>query len=177
MTVRRVVTGHDPHGRSVVVWDSEAPAHHDFEAIAGMSTTTVWATPSSGWADPRDGDPSTRVERHVPAPGESRFVIVTFPPDGVFASPDFDPMGASAEQQQVSPDLAALFERDAPGMHTTPTVDYAVVLSGTVWLELDDHVLVPLTPGDTVVQNRTRHAWRNLGAEPTIVAFVNLGTA
>ena len=50
-----------------------------------------------------------------------------------------------------------------PGMHTTATIDFEVVLDGEIWLELDDGVEVHLRAGDTVVQNGTRHAWRNHG--------------
>jgi quercetin dioxygenase-like cupin family protein len=52
-----------------------------------------------------------------------------------------------------------------------------VVLSGEVWLELDDGQLTHLRTGDTVVQNGTRHAWRNLGAEPVTLAVVQVGAA
>ena len=48
-----------------------------------------------------------------------------------------------------------------PGMHTTDTIDFEVVLEGTITLELDDGAEVTLRPGDTVVQNGTRHRWKN----------------
>jgi quercetin dioxygenase-like cupin family protein len=48
-------------------------------------------------------------------------------------------------------------------MHATDTIDFEVVLEGTVILELDDDAEVTLHPGDTVVQNGTRHRWRNGG--------------
>ena len=61
------------------------------------------------------------------------------------------------------PGLTGYMEPDAPGMHTTDTIDFEVVLDGEVWLELDDGAEVHLQTGDTVVQNGTRHAWRNRG--------------
>jgi len=39
-------------------------------------------------------------------------------------------------------------------------VDYGVVISGRLALELDDGKQVDLEPGDVVIQNGTRHAWR-----------------
>jgi uncharacterized cupin superfamily protein len=45
-------------------------------------------------------------------------------------------------------------------MHATATVGYEYVLEGEVVTELDD-AEVTLRPGDAVVQNGTRHAWRN----------------
>jgi quercetin dioxygenase-like cupin family protein len=62
-----------------------------------------------------------------------------------------------------------------PGMHTTATIDFEVVLSGTVTLELDDGAMVTLQPGDTVVQNGTRHRWGNPGSEPATLAVFLIG--
>lgn len=174
MQVRRVVTGHNELGKAVVVWDGIAPNRHTFTAIPGMDTTMVWAsTPEP--ITTSSIDPTTTVTRHVAGPGESRFVVVTFPPDSVFTSSDFDPAAAQAEHMSVSPDLVELFEPENPGMHVTPTVDYIIVLKGEVTLELDDEVLVPLKVGDTVVQNGTRHGWRNPGTEPTTLCVVMIG--
>ena len=61
------------------------------------------------------------------------------------------------------------------GMHTTDTVDYEFVISGEVVLELDDGAEVTLRPGDTVVQNGTRHAWRNRTSEPAVLVVVLVG--
>jgi len=64
---------------------------------------------------------------------------------------------------------------DENGMHTTDTIDYNIVISGEVWMELDDGVEVHLKPFDCVVQNGTRHAWRNRGSERCFVAFIAIG--
>ena len=60
-------------------------------------------------------------------------------------------------------------------MHTTATVDFEVVLSGSVTLELDDGASVTLHPGDTVVQNGTRHRWSNPGDVPVVIAVFLIG--
>lgn len=60
-------------------------------------------------------------------------------------------------------------------MHTNKPVDYVVVLDGDLWMELDDGQLTRLGPGDTVVQNGTGHAWRNLGEKRATVAVVQVG--
>jgi quercetin dioxygenase-like cupin family protein len=62
-----------------------------------------------------------------------------------------------------------------PGMHTTATIDFEVLLSGSVTLELDDGAKVDLRPGDTVVQNGTRHRWSNAGTEPAVLAVFICG--
>jgi uncharacterized cupin superfamily protein len=51
--------------------------------------------------------------------------------------------------------MAEVLEPENPGMHTTDTVDFDVVMSGEVYLELDDGSEVLLKAGDCVVQNGT----------------------
>ncbi|WP_306181006.1 cupin domain-containing protein [Rhizobium sp. AN73] len=102
-------------------------------------------------------------------------MIVSFPPDSVMADPSFDPIAADAEQRQHLPGLAELFEREAPGMHMTVTVDYDIVLDGEIWLELDDGAEVHLRKGDVAVQCGTRHAWRNKSTSPATMAFILIG--
>ena len=51
-------------------------------------------------------------------------------------------------------------EADNPGMHATDSVDYGVILSGKITMELDDGEVTELVPGDVWIQNGTRHAWR-----------------
>jgi quercetin dioxygenase-like cupin family protein len=60
-------------------------------------------------------------------------------------------------------------------MHTTDTTDFEIVLSGQIALELDGGAEVVLGPGDVVVQNGTRHRWRNVGAVPATMAIVIVG--
>jgi mannose-6-phosphate isomerase-like protein (cupin superfamily) len=61
----------------------------------------------------------------------------------------------------------------APRNHRTETVDYAVVLSGEIDMELEGAV-VHLAAGDVLVQQNTMHNWVNRGAEPCVIAFVLL---
>jgi quercetin dioxygenase-like cupin family protein len=60
----------------------------------------------------------------------------------------------------------------APRNHRTESIDYAVVISGAIEMELDDKVVVKLKAGDVLVQRGTIHNWVNRGAEPCVVAFV-----
>jgi quercetin dioxygenase-like cupin family protein len=59
----------------------------------------------------------------------------------------------------------------APRNHRTSSIDYAVVLSGEIDMELDDS-LVHLEAGDVLVQRGTVHNWVNNGSEPCVIAFV-----
>jgi mannose-6-phosphate isomerase-like protein (cupin superfamily) len=60
----------------------------------------------------------------------------------------------------------------APRNHRTDSIDYAVVLSGEIDMELDDGVSVHLRQGDTLVQRGTIHNWVNRGTQPCVIAFV-----
>jgi mannose-6-phosphate isomerase-like protein (cupin superfamily) len=73
------------------------------------------------------------------------------------------------------PGLGELLEPENPGMHTSQTVDYIVVLSGEVDLELDAGERRRLRAGDCVIQNATRHAWRNPGSVDCVMAVVVVG--
>jgi uncharacterized cupin superfamily protein len=172
--MRRVVTGVDQGGRSIIASDQDI-AGHAFVEIPGMRETSLWATAGEGELDRSGQDPTGRLDDDLPGPGETRLHCVEFPPDEVFSSPDFDASAAAAEQSLVSPSLAALFEPASPGMHTTETTDYVFVLEGEICLELDDGVQVALRRGDTVVQNGTRHAWRNRSGAPAVLGVVNVG--
>ncbi len=59
----------------------------------------------------------------------------------------------------------------ASRMHRTETVDYAVVLSGEIEMQLDE-TKVHLRAGDVLVQQGTLHDWINRGTAPCIIAFV-----
>ncbi len=61
---------------------------------------------------------------------------------------------------------------NAPRMHRTDSVDYALVLSGKIDMELDDGVMVHLKAGDVMVQRGTVHNWLNRGTVPCVIAFV-----
>ena len=64
----------------------------------------------------------------------------------------------------------------APGVtprnHRTDSIDYAVVISGSIEMELDDGVVAKLNAGDVLVQRGTIHNWVNKGTEPCVIAFV-----
>ncbi|WP_060887249.1 cupin domain-containing protein [Streptomyces caniscabiei] len=171
--VRRVVTGVDASGRAVIVSDGEPPVTRRYTHTPGFARSLVWNTAAP--AAPEQ-DPTESLKSYVPAPGETIALTVTFPPGSVYADPGWDPVAAGAEQLENTPGLAELFEPDNPGMHTTPTVDYGVVLSGEIVLDLDDGETALLHPGDLVVQNGTRHAWRNPGTEPATLFFVLMGS-
>jgi quercetin dioxygenase-like cupin family protein len=59
-----------------------------------------------------------------------------------------------------------------PRMHRTESIDYAVVMSGEIWMELDDGEEVHLRAGDVLVQRGTIHNWINRSDQTCRIAFV-----
>jgi hypothetical protein len=177
MNVRRVIIATDDSGASTVASDGAPPRTHDFAYIRGFSQSLVWATPPHPKL-PYDGsDPTPDATTFLPEPGGTTFTLLTFPPDAVYAEPSFDGPAAGAESLQQSPGIAELFEPNNPGMHTTPTIDYDVVLDGEIWLELSDGREVRLVAGDVVVQHGARHAWRNKSDRPATIAAILIGAS
>jgi hypothetical protein len=171
--IRRVVTGNSPAGAAMVAMDAAPPRTDAFKSIPGLVSRLIWATSKESSLPFNGTDPTKLVDDFIPAPGETRMLVLTFPPDSVFASPSFNPQAAMAENLAVSPGLAERFEPD--GKHTTPTIDYGIVLDGEIWLELEDGVETCLKPFDVFVQNGTRHAWRNKSDKPASFAVVLIG--
>ena len=114
-------------------------------------------------------------DAYFPSVGGVRFGFFTLPPADAPAAEIADLDGALANFEAAMPGLLGHMEPDNPGMHTTDTVDFEVIISGQVVLELDDGASVTLQPGDTVVQNGTRHRWSNPGSVPALIAVFLAG--
>jgi hypothetical protein len=173
MQVRRVVTGHDADGNAVVASDTEVDGYRP-SLTPGSEFHFLWG----GDGPPHFPDDGSEPPHHpyFPAAGGFRFGFFAVPPGHrVATEPPADLDAALADFEEHMPGLRDHMEPDAPGMHTTSTVDFEVVLDGEVWLELDDGVEVHLKPGDTVVQNGTRHAWRNHGDTTARLAVILIG--
>ena len=164
---RRVVTGHDARGRSVVLMDGESPYSSFLEKAGGLRVTELWETRSSPADNSGAKDAADHERRIEPVGGGTVFRIIEYPPDSVRLK-TIDPesfypaMGAEA---------AGKAERGHPGMHRTRTLDYCVVLSGEIYAVLDEGEVL-LRAGDCLVQRGTRHAWSNRTERPCVVAFV-----
>jgi quercetin dioxygenase-like cupin family protein len=174
MDVRQVVTGRDAEGKSVFVSDEIVPP------------ITIAMAPGSEWhrlwgsdvppALPSDGTPPAQPDYFPPA-GGYRLGFFTLAPDSWGPPDDIDWAAARAEVEEKLPRMFEVNERENPGMHTTDTIDWLVVISGEVWLELDGGAEQRLGPGDCIIQNGTRHAWHNRSDEPCVMIVVLLGAA
>ena len=172
MNVRRVVTGHDDAGKAVFVSDEEV-SPVTTQLIPGAEFHQLWGADETPTFP--DAGKQPQVSTYFPTVGGFRFGIFTLGPAGGAPPPDLDVAAAVADLQAKLPGLMDHMEPDDPGMHTTDTVDFEVVLSGEVVLELDDGAERVLRQGDTVVQNGTRHRWTNRGAEPAVIAVFIVG--
>ncbi len=137
MKIRRVVTGHNGKGKSIVQWDSEVEMKPG--ARPGTSSALVWA--SKELPVKLTGEDPGKWQIGTTLPGGSVFWIVQYDP-GV-----------------------------AKRWHQTDSIDYAVVLSGEIYMELDEGE-VHLKAGDVLIQKSTMHNWVNRGTDPCVMAFV-----
>jgi quercetin dioxygenase-like cupin family protein len=138
LSLRRVVTGHDKHGKAVVIIDEQAK--NIVSGRPGALSSNVWTT--EGFPVRNDGD----------ADESARKVATTLANGTVFRVVEFSP---GVERRN----------------HRTDSIDYAVVLSGEIDMELDGST-VHLKGGDVLVQRGTIHNWVNRGAGPCVIAFI-----
>jgi len=174
--MKRIVTGHGADGKSIFVSAGAPP--HTISATA-MRWHEIWGTfPEDGVSSPAPGEEPYNDPRWVsvfPPVGHTAFRIIEFRPEEYQHAPN-KPLWDEVEMDHVRHNLPGVLEHlepENPGMHTTDTIDYGVVLSGRIVLELDDGASVELEAGDVVVQNGTRHAWRP--KERTRMAFFMIG--
>lgn len=165
---RRVVTGHNASGKSIVVIDGP-PAKIFGTDTRGLAE--LWNTDGAP-VDQRDSADRANIDVVLsPVANGSKFRFFAIAPE--------DPSLTDAQREaQVSKRFAAMgaaHERPDtgrhPAMHQTETVDYVMLLSGKVTLLLDEDER-DLEPFDVVVQRGTNHAWINRGTEPALLLAV-----
>ena len=138
LRIRRVVTGHDASGRTVVKIDEIAK--NLVSSRPGATAGVAWTT--EGFPVDNTGEEDAGLRK----------TVTTLDNGTVFRILELAP-GVS------------------PRNHRTDSIDYAVVMSGEVDMELDD-ATVNLKAGDVLVQRGTIHNWVNRGTEPCVIAFV-----
>lgn len=165
--VRRVLTGHDPAGRSTILADGYATNVMELASIPGLALTDLWETTGAPADNDGHADAAARPVRLEPPPRGTILRVVEFPPDASWRNRTdgkeaFNAIGAGHAQDTASAD---------PMMHRTNTVDYAIVLKGEITAVMERGETL-LRAGDILVQRGTNHSWSVRGSEPALVAFV-----
>jgi mannose-6-phosphate isomerase-like protein (cupin superfamily) len=159
LSTRRVVTGNDANGQSVVVSDEVL----DVLVFGNFELTQIWKTDRMP-PDLVGGDLTPGPFVHDPPPGGLYWRVLVRMPDNQSPEPD----GAGEGRIKIS-------DFKSGDMHTTETIDLFLVISGEIWLELDSSE-VHLRPGDSVVLRGSAHAWHNYGTEPSTLVAVAVST-
>lgn len=173
-SIRRVVTGHDANGRAVITSDGAPPATFPIQALPGLVFTEIWRTHVSPAPIDNSADPTIGPLRLGPTSSGSVIRVVEMPPDS--QQQHEAAAGVFAEIRASHASTAGSDPSKASGnalMHRTETIDYGIVISGEIWLVLDDSE-TRLLPGDIVVQRGTNHAWSNRTNQPARMAFILL---
>lgn len=145
---RRVVTGHDANGVSVVLSDGIVPVHRVMPQD-GVGFYEIWQTDAMP-APVSPVEPSEPTERTLRVPPE--------------------PNGTKIRINEFFPGFINELGNQSP-VHRTESIDYGIVLEGEIVLVLDDSE-VTLKAGDVVVQRGTDHAWANRSDKVCRVAFI-----
>lgn len=168
--VRRIVTGHDAAGRSIILQNALAQQVLAI-GVAEHGVTDIWRTHSIPADNCDVSDPCQGPLTLAPPKEGTVFRVVEFPPDREYLhaidhKAAFSAMGDDAVEA-ISGNAAII-------MHKTNSLDYAVVLSGEIYAVMDEgEALMQL--GDVLVQRGTNHGWSNRSDAPAIVAFVLMG--
>ena len=142
--IRRVITGHD--GRNVAKVIIEGSASNTKTPRDGVASTLMWSSdrmPVDIGTGENVEDMGARILGTAPPEHGSRFIVMEFA------------AGITSE------------------MHRTETIDYIVMLSGEIDMDMDDST-VKLRAGDIMVQRGTNHAWVNRSNAPARLAIVLL---
>lgn len=166
--IRRVITGHDAKGRSIIASDGPSPNVLPLAGVPSFALTDLWVTFDAPADNATPGDAAARPITLEPPPRGTILRVVEFPPDRDYVD-RWDRRQAFASMQ-AGDTLDHGGERH-PMMHRTATVDYAIVLSGEIWAVMDEGETL-LRAGDVLVQRGTNHAWSNRTDAPCRVAFI-----
>ena len=170
--VRRIVTGHDAAGRSIVTHDGAAPSVHTNPKRVGYCMTQLWMTDDMPVTVGNEADPTDRRVTLEPSRNGSVVRIVDFGPEGDWLH-KMDTQGTQEAWAAIGTDASTNKQGTAkhPFMHRTQTVDYCLVLDGEITLVLDEEEVL-MRAGDFAVERGTNHAWANRSGKPCRVLFV-----
>jgi len=162
-STRRIVTGHDPQGKAVVLFDDTVTAsQRGVNGVTLFWVTSEFPVNTAGVAD------RAQTPVGVPPPGNGTvFRVVDFAP----ASPHAAPVDHVAILRAMGIDPATQGYARHANTHRTKTIDYAIVVDGEIDMLLDDSE-IHVKAGDVLVQQATNHAWVNNGTKPCRIVFI-----
>ena len=115
MRIRRVVAAVGPDGKSRFVEDGPAPRGVEFASAPGNATALLWTTLANETLSAgANGTDLTTQSGFVPGVGETRLMIVEFPPAASMMRADFDAAAFGSEFYERMPDFIHLVERLDP---------------------------------------------------------------
>ncbi|KJA29469.1 hypothetical protein HYPSUDRAFT_522077 [Hypholoma sublateritium FD-334 SS-4] len=164
--IRRVITSHNASGVAIAGNNTLVPSEA-MDIVPGARGATMWVV--------EDGLPTAENVGELCADSTQRRV---HNPENFDLVP---PCGANLRSTELAPGAST-------AMHRTSSLDYNILVAGELVLITADGAETRLsTPGDTVVQRGTLHAWRNpsatqwtrwvsvlLAAEPAIAGGATL---
>jgi hypothetical protein len=139
---------------------------------AALGSADFWRTTTSPACLAQDWFPSDAIRLEPPV-GGTIFRFFEIPPQKTNVTAEEAERTAAAAFAAAGASQCRVDTRRHPMMHTTSTLDYVVVLLGSVTLLLDE-AEVQLRPFDVVVQRGTNHYWLNLGPDPALLMGVLL---
>jgi hypothetical protein len=171
--IHRVVTGHDPDGKAVIVSEGPLSTIVEFQAVPGMVFHEVWETDATPARVDNGPDPTPGPTVHGAPKHGTRIRYVDFPPDTVYLAQADARMKELFLEVNDEQGLTTRTDSPHPMMHRTESIDYGVVVEGEISLVLDDSEAL-LKPGSVVVQRGTNHAWANRSGRMCRMVFIQI---
>ena len=166
---RRIVTGHNAQGRSVIASDGP-PERLQAMGPNGPWLREYWNTRETpAVIDRLGGEPPEPSVILAPPPRGTRIRVVDIAPERA-EDAALDPKTAAEHFARIGA-AGAFTGGKHPGMHRTETIDYGIVLEGEVTLIVDESETL-VRAGDIAIQRGTNHAWVNRSTANCRIAFV-----
>jgi hypothetical protein len=168
--LRRVVTGDDDSGKSVVILDGGPSARFGEAGLGGMFE--IWEDVATGKLDPTDKQ-DLGGDKTVLGPRAGNFQVRWFEVHPIPEGVPRDVLNAFARERfaQVGGADHIIDQTRHPAMHKTHTIDVICLLQGKAKLLLDDGE-TELSPGQVVIQRGTNHAWEAIDGPALFLAVL-----
>ena len=174
MKMKRIVTKNDAKGLSCIaseiITNVEIPLA---DLDDNFKFFNLWATNAMPVIFDADDPINGKYVSTSPAKNGSTFRIVNYPPEQVL----LDKISKMTKQELMDFEsrigVKLSLNSKHPLMHTTKSIDYGIVLTGEIYLVLDNEEIL-LKPTDTIIQRGTSHAWSNRSNQDCLMAYTLL---